>query len=190
MCPTKISETRGYPVPLAEDPDKALYEISIKTASIKNQILLPESLRDDVIWSIHQSEGHLGVTKTIRGLTRKVWWPTLRGDIVNTVRQCTVCLEKLKGNPHVGEPVDPAAQEPGQQLYVDLMGPITTTPESGYQYILVATDSYSKFVFLEPLENKTGEAVAQTLLDRIFLLTGVPECVYSDGGLEFTNSIT
>ena len=79
----------------------------------------------------------------------------------------------MKIDPDVGEPVDHAAQEPGQVLYVDLMGPIATTPDSGYKYILVATDSYSKFVFLEPLVNKTGMVVAQTLLDRIFLLTGV-----------------
>ena len=70
------------------------------------------------------------------------------------------------------------------------MGPIVTTPDSGYKYILVATDSYSKFVFLEPLENKTGVVVAQTLLDQIFLLTGVPDLIYTNGSLEFTNSIT
>ena len=91
-----------------------------------------------------------------------MWWPSLRGDVVNIVRECAVCLEKVKVDPHVGEPVDREAQEPGQRLYVDLMGPIATTPDSGYRYILVATDSYSKFVFLEPLENKTGEVVAQT----------------------------
>ena len=121
----------------------------------------------------------------VKAVSRMMWWPS-----PNIVRNCAVCLEKMKVDPHVGEPVDCAAQEPGQVLYLDIMGPIVTTPDSGYKYILVAMDSYSKCVFLKPLENKTGVVVAQTLLDRIFLLNGVPDWIYIDGGLEFINSIT
>ena len=61
----------------AENPEKALYEVLVKTASIINQILIPESLQDTLIRSVHQSGGHLGVTKTIKGVIRKMWWPSL-----------------------------------------------------------------------------------------------------------------
>ena len=45
------------PDPTAADPDKALYEVLVKTASIQNQILIPESLRDSCIRAINQAKG-------------------------------------------------------------------------------------------------------------------------------------
>ena len=140
-------------------------------------------------WVIH-SDGHYGVTRTTQILTGRVWWPSLPGDVANAIRTCLVCLEKFKINPHVGVPVDRSVQEPGQLLYMDLVGPVVTYPDAAYKYILVAVDSYSKFTFMEPLKKKTGLEVAQTLLDRVFLLTGVPDQIYTDAGLEFSNQVT
>ena len=180
----EIREDKAAPYPA-----QSKYEIIAKKGSIRNRIYVPESLRDPIIWFIH-ADGHWGATKTTQTIAGKCWWPSLPGDVANAVRKCTICLEKFKVNPHVGVPVDRAVQEPGQLLCMDLVGPVVTSPDAVYRYILVAVDSYSKFTFMEPLKKKTGLEVAQTLLDRIFLLTGVPDQIYTDAGLEFSNQVT
>ena len=174
---------------LSPDPEKSKYKIIVKKGSIRNPVYIPELLCDTFIWVVH-ADGHFGITKTTQLLTGRVWWPSLPGDVANTLRTCLICLEKFKINPHVGVPVDRSVQEPGQLLCMDLVGPVVTSPDAVYKYILVAVDSYSKFTFMEPLKKKTGLEVAQTLLDRVFLLTGVPEQIYTDAGLEFSNQVT
>ena len=64
----------------------------------------------------------------------------------------------MRVDPHVGEPVILAVEELRQLLYLDLKGHIVTSPNCEYKYVLVAVDVYSKFTFLEPLKNKTGQA--------------------------------
>ena len=82
------------------DPEKSKYEVIVKKGSIRNRVYIPEPLRDPFIWIVH-AEGHYGITKTTQTLAGRVWWPSLPGDVANTIRTCLVCLEKFKINPHV-----------------------------------------------------------------------------------------
>ena len=58
-----------------------------------------------------------------------------------------MCWEKMKVDPHVGEPVNRAVEEPRQLLYVDLMGPIVTSPDCEYKFVLVAVNAYCNSPF-------------------------------------------
>ena len=57
---------------------------------------------------------------------------------------------------------------------------------SGYKYILVIIDIFTKFVYLYPLKNKTGLEVA-SVLSRVFLSGDIPDTLQSDNGVEFRN---
>lgn len=54
----------------------------------------------------------------------------------------------------------------------------------GYEYILVVVDICTRFVFLEPLKNKTTQTVVEALF-KLFCMIGFPKILQSDNGSEF-----
>ena len=55
---------------------------------------VPEIIRSEVI-SCHHNDllvGHFGIDKTRELVSRKYYWPSLRGDVESYVRECDVCL--------------------------------------------------------------------------------------------------
>lgn len=58
----------------------------------------------------------------------------------------------------------------------------------GYKYILVCINVFSKYVWCEPLKNKTGREVA-VAMEKILMQNKIkPKNIQSDGGGEFFNS--
>ena len=58
----------------------------------------------------------------------------------------------------------------------------------GYQYLLTCIDIHSKFAWVVPVKNKSGQEIARAL-DGIFKLGRVPKKLQSDKGREFVNQI-
>lgn len=58
----------------------------------------------------------------------------------------------------------------------------------GYNWVLNFIDCHTKFLFLFPLFNKTGENVLNCL-KKIFRHEGAPLIIQSDNGLEFNNKL-
>ena len=55
---------------------------------------VPEMIRLEVISRHHDDPlaGHFGIDKTRELIRRKYYWPSLRKDVKNYVRECNVCL--------------------------------------------------------------------------------------------------
>ena len=60
--------------------------------------------------------------------------------------------------------------------------------EAGNKYFMVVVDIASKFMFANPLPNKTTENVAKKLL-KLLLTFGIPLSLRSDPGTEFTAEV-
>jgi len=59
---------------------------------------------------------------------------------------------------------------------------------SGYTFILLVIDAFTKFIWLRPLKDKTGQEVANSLSDIIETSPfGAPKNLQSDQGKEFLN---
>jgi hypothetical protein len=69
---------------------------------------------------------------------------------------------------------------------LDLIGPINP-PSSGYIWILVATEYFSKWVEAIPLHKATGAAVANFICEHIITRFGIPHKIISDNGTLFVN---
>ena len=74
------------------------------------------------------------------------------------------------------------------QWDADLME-MTGQPDEGYNYLLVALDILSRYVWTRPLKNKTGKDVSAAFED-IFAEGRIPRKIRSDRGTEFTNKKT
>lgn len=71
---------------------------------------------------------------------------------------------------------------------IDLTGPLPKT-SSGFQYIMTATDYFSKWVEAFPLKSKSAAEVAHQLCSLIYR-HGCPKRILSDQGREFVNEVS
>lgn len=131
--------------------------------------------------------GHTGVLKTRTAMCSRFYWYGMSVDIVNWVLACDQCQK-------MGKPL--AAVQPLQCIKVshvweligiDLTGPLPKT-SSGFQYIMTATDYFSKWVEAFPLKSKSAAEVAHQLCSIIYR-HGCPKRILSDQGREFVNEL-
>uniref|UniRef100_A0A8C6KZN4 Integrase catalytic domain-containing protein n=1 Tax=Nothobranchius furzeri TaxID=105023 RepID=A0A8C6KZN4_NOTFU len=92
--------------------------------------------------------GHTGSYKTLNAVCSRFYWFGMTVDIKTWVCiNCLYCLWELIG--------------------MDLTGPLPKT-SSGFQYILTATDYFSKWVEAFPLKTKSASEVAEHLCSIIY----------------------
>jgi transposase InsO family protein len=75
------------------------------------------------------------------------------------------------------------------KLHVDLTGPHNRS-KNGFTYLLTAICSFTKYLILVPLRDKTALAVARALVKNVYLVYGTPEIQMSDQGREFINELS
>ncbi|KAL2103786.1 hypothetical protein ACEWY4_000654 [Coilia grayii] len=131
--------------------------------------------------------GHTGMHKTRSALCSRFYWYGMTVDIDRWIQECDQCQK-------VGKPL--TAVQPLQCIKVsavwelvgiDLTGPLPKT-SSGCQYILTATDYFSKWVEAYPLKTKSAAEVAEKLC-KIIYHHGCPVRILSDQGREFVNEL-
>ncbi|KAL0180477.1 hypothetical protein M9458_022883 [Cirrhinus mrigala] len=175
---TELTELQATSPPPAECPPDKLY--------------VPQALRERVLQLVHNSpsSGHPGITATLQLLSNKFWWPTLRTDTVNYVRDCeTCCITKPSKQLPAGllQPL-PIPQRPWSHIAIDF---VTDLPSSaGHTTILTVIDRFSKSCRLIPLPKlPTALETAETLCNYVFRFYGLPEDIVSDRGPQFTSRL-
>lgn len=155
------------------------------------KLVLPKESRVSALEECHDqpTAGHLGTFKTYKRLQLKYYWPKMRKDTASYISRCKIC-QRTKYNQNVpaglmGE--RRGVDEPWKMVAADLMGPFPRSTK-GFKYILVITDTFTKFSILKPLRAATARAVAQHLEEDIFLVYGVPKYLVFDNGSEFTGA--
>lgn len=110
----------------------------------------------------------------------------MRKYITKYIRTCDVCQKCKPTNqkpPGLMQSSVPVA--PWDTLYLDLMGPYTKSYPGRFQYILVATDSFSKYYLVFPLRTATALAIGKIMENDIFCMFGMPTCLVTDNGANF-----
>ena len=131
------------------------------------RLFIPKHLRILVVKQYHDQNGHMGVQKTFDSIRQKYYWPNLFKEVNKYVGECTICqtrsLQKVK-QPLQETDIPPY---PMAKLSLDLSGPYPTTM-SGNKYIIAFVDWYSGWPEAFPVPDKTGETVADLIIDQIF----------------------
>jgi transposase InsO family protein len=102
-----------------------------------------------------------------------------------STHESTVALRVPKENTQKPVVKSFRPQYPFQHWQMDLMNfESFSRANSGYKYVFVAIDIFTKFVYLAPLPDKSQKHVAQ-ILSKWFLWGDVPDVLHSDNGTEF-----
>jgi transposase InsO family protein len=149
--------------------------------------LVLESLRLIVLKYFHDAvlSGHLGAFKTFRKTARTIYWPKMRKEIFDYVRQCDLCQRaKPAQDTHVGLHSASPIAEPMQRLFVDFFRPLTRS-KRGNIAILVVVDGFSKFVTFFPVRRITAQIMCDCLERQYFPEYGTPVSVVTDNAKVF-----
>nr|CAD2147159.1 unnamed protein product [Meloidogyne enterolobii] len=158
------------------------------------KILVPESIRKRLMTEYHQDPiqgGHLGEKRTLEKIKRSMFWDKMSEEISSFVKNCDACQRrKIIGLHQSKEPICPIepAGRPFQRVHVDLMGPLPMA-KSGYKYILMIVDSFSKMMIPVPLREQLAGTVMEAIITHLITKFGVPECLVSDQGTQFLSTI-
>ena len=77
----------------------------------------------------------------------------------------------------------PVAPKVWYLVGMDLIGPFRPTA-MGYQFVLIMTDYFSKYVEAVPIRNKSAVSVARGIYE-VYCRQGAPVQIISDQGKEF-----
>ena len=77
-------------------------------------------------------------------------------------------------------------EQPWLVVAADIMGPLPRS-RSGYLYVLVFQDLFTKWVETTPLRAATGKKIAESFRDQLINRWGTPQVLLTDNGTEFVN---
>ncbi|KAK9395678.1 hypothetical protein NXF25_019039 [Crotalus adamanteus] len=154
-----------------------------------DKMYVPEGLRKTVLQRCHDAKqaGHFGFLKTLHLLRRQFWWPRLKGDVEQYVRECHVCAS---AKPQTGKPMgllqtvaDPS--RPWEEITMDF---IVALPENrGYNAIWTVVDLFSKHAYFIPCRGlPSARRLSRLFIQHIYRLHGTPRRIISDRGVQFT----
>ena len=154
------------------------------------KLVLPKDLRERALYEKHNEPqaGHLGVDKTYARLATEYYWRGMFRDVVKYVKTCPECqkgkVEQLAPSGLMGRRI---VEEPWTVVAADILGPFPRT-SSGFKYILVMQDLFTKWVEFCPLRKATGPKIRNAFEELILMRWGTPQVMVTDNGTEFVNS--
>ena len=155
------------------------------------QLVLPSALRTEVLHQLHDLRvvGHLGVQRTVSRVQQRFYWPGCSLDVARWCAACPQCASR-KGKPGPGRHPMTTVQTgaPFERLAMDILDTHQPTP-TGYRYILVISDYFTKWTDAIPLRRHTAHDVAKALITRFIVYFGVPKQIHSDQGTEFESQL-
>ena len=150
-----------------------------------DKIIPPTGIRTRLLNICH--EGHLGISKTKGRIRNAYWWPGLDKDVEKLIRDCVECNNADKSHTILRPQLHPlpCPDMPWDRIGIDITGPVQD--QDSTKYIIVLIDYFSKWPEIEIVERADTGAVL-TFLDRVIQREGVPKCIISDNGPQFTSN--
>ena len=165
-------------------------ELKIKLGnSIK--LIIPNSLKNDVMETYHNLVGHPGEQLTRIEITNRYYWLNMENEIIQFVKTCEQC-QRTKPNLKPRKPpmaISDTPKGPWMKLALDLTGPLSETI-SRNKYILVITDLFSKKITAVALPSKDSWRIAKAARTIFLQNPRRPEAVLTDNGTEFKGEFT
>ena len=172
--------------------DECLYKRFYQSNGLGSflQLIVPDQLKGQILHQMHNNllSGHLGEKKTRVKTQQRFYWYKMRDDIQQWVKTCLECQVNKKpqklpraplGGMLVGAPMD--------RFSTDFLGPFPVTPR-GNKYILVVTDSFTKWVEIFALPDQSAKRCVSVLLNEVIGRFGTPLSIHSDQGRNYEST--
>ncbi|XP_026398852.1 uncharacterized protein LOC113294688 [Papaver somniferum] len=136
---------------------------------------------------IHAGE-HQGKKKLFLQIYEKYYWPTMEDDAASFVQICKEC--QIHGN-IIHTPSTPlhsvSSLWPFYSWGLDIIGKINLPSSKQPEYIITATENFTKWVESIPLRGTNGATIAALIKKHTICRFGVPKHIVTDNGTPFAN---
>ena len=177
----------GFPQKQADTP-KEIREYHIHRSHLcstdgvavyKDRVIIPVTLREDCLKALHSA--HHGVTMMLSKAEASIFWPGIAADISDHRSTCNKCNEMSPSQSSLPPTPPVLPTRPFQSICADYFH------NKGHTYVVIV-DRYSNWHIVERSCNGATGLVGN--LRSIFVTFGIPEDITTDGGPEFTASVT
>ena len=141
------------------------------------RLIIPKLERASTLKVLHM--GHYAIDKMSLRARETVYWPGISEDIRHTYHHCQICAKFSRSQQRETPQSIETPQTACEQLGLDIF-----TLENTH-YILVV-DYFSWFPVVRQLQSLHSLSVIKHL-KHIFTEMGIPRCIISDGGTQFTS---
>ena len=152
------------------------------------QLVLPHCLRQSVLQSLYDDNGHQGLQRVIELLCSKVYWPSIFADTDHWLSQSERCyIAKGDYTEPKTQQGNLIANQPLELLCIDFTK--ADAAKGGKENILVLTDAFSKFSQAFVTSSQKSLIIAKLLVEKWFSIFSISAWIHSDQGRSFDNEI-
>jgi hypothetical protein len=164
-----------------------------KNMNVRKQLVVPSILRQTIMSECHDSYsgGHFGTDKTFNKIRDRFWWVTMFKDVDAYCKSCIICQNRRipRREQSTALMSTPIADGPFERWGVDIVGPLPET-RNGNKYIVVFTDSFTRWVEAFYTNEIKEEFIAELLVCEIICRYGAPTVLLSDRGSNFLSALS
>lgn len=152
------------------------------------QLILPTTLKSEVLRQLHQEHGHQGNERTTELVQQRCYWPGMSSEVARWCQECERCQVAKHGGPTARSFMGHLlASRPNEIVAIDFT--VLEPSRSGVENVIVMTDVFTKYTMAVPTRDQRAETVAQVLVAEWFYKFGVPGRIHSDQGRNFESSL-
>uniref|UniRef100_A0A0K0F276 Integrase catalytic domain-containing protein n=1 Tax=Strongyloides venezuelensis TaxID=75913 RepID=A0A0K0F276_STRVS len=141
---------------------------AVKSAEMIN--LLRRENEKEIICLSHDIQNHFGYSKT-----------------KSSIESRNICQRRNIAVRMIPESKNVDYESPGQNMSIDIMGPISPTAFDRSKHVLCAIDTFSRYCYIISLKSCTTEKVTQALYNQVFCYHSMPKSIKNDGTKYFTS---
>ena len=165
--------------------DSLLFRHVQSEKGVLRQLVVPASLRQQVLVKLHDEIGHPGRDKTLSMIKSRFFWPGWFSAVEKHIEGCRRCI--CRKSPAQTAPLVPIVTT--QPLELVCLDYLLVEPSRGFEHLLVITDHFTKLARVIPTKNESAKTTAKALLDNFINLYGYPQRIHSDQGRNFESNV-
>ena len=167
--------------------NNVLYRSTSVSGQEYDQLIVPSTIKDTILQSLHDDMGHQGRDRTSWLVKTRFFWLGMDCDIDDKVRHCGRCVRQKTRAVPAAELVNITSSAPMELVCIDYLS--LEMSKGRYENILVISDHFTRYAMAVPTKNQTARTTAKVLFDNFFAHYGFPAKLHSDKAQNFESRV-